>query len=73
MKTQEVILKLSNQHFLIDTLMLYLPLLRRQKLVNLDMPCREGNGPPLQYSCLENPMEGGAWRAAVHGVADGQA
>ena len=30
---------------------------------------REGNGTPLQYSCLENPMDGGAWWAAVHGVA----
>ena len=30
---------------------------------------REGNGIPLQYSCLENPMDGGAWWAAVHGVA----
>ena len=29
----------------------------------------EGNGNPLQYSCLENPMDGGAWEAAVHGVA----
>ena len=29
----------------------------------------EGNGTPLQYSCLENPMEGGAWKAAGHGVA----
>ena len=29
----------------------------------------EGNGNPLQYSCLENPMDGGAWRATVHGVA----
>ena len=29
---------------------------------------REGNGTPLQYSCLENPMGGGAWWAAVHGV-----
>ena len=28
----------------------------------------EGNGNPLQYSCLENPMERGAWWAAVHGV-----
>ena len=28
----------------------------------------EGNGTPLQSSCLENPMDGGAWRAAVHGV-----
>ena len=30
---------------------------------------REGNGTPLQYTCLENPMDGGAWWAAVHGVA----
>ena len=29
----------------------------------------EGNGNPLQYSCLENPMDRGAWRATVHGVA----
>ena len=29
----------------------------------------EGNGNPLQYSCLENPMDGGAWEATVHGVA----
>ena len=28
----------------------------------------EGNGTPIQYSCLENPMDGGAWWAAVHGV-----
>ena len=32
----------------------------------------EGNGYPLQYSCLENPMDRGAWRAAVHGVAKSQ-
>ena len=30
---------------------------------------RVGNGNSLQYSCLENPMDGGAWWAAVHGVA----
>ena len=30
---------------------------------------REGDGTPLQYSCLENPMDGGAWWAAVRGVA----
>ena len=33
------------------------------------MLLREGNGTPIQYSCLENPMDGGAWWAAVHGVA----
>ena len=32
----------------------------------------EGNGTPLQYSCLENPMNRGAWKAAVHKVAEGQ-
>ena len=40
---------------------------------NLNFPCfynkLEGNGIPLQHSCLENPMDGGAWWAAVHGVA----
>ena len=35
-------------------------------------PHGEGNGAPLQYSCLENPMDGGAWWAAVHGVAKSQ-
>ena len=32
----------------------------------------EGNGTPLQYSCLDNPMDGGAWWATVHGVAKGR-
>ena len=32
----------------------------------------EGSGTPLQYSCLENPKDGGAWWAAVHGVAKSQ-
>ena len=32
----------------------------------------EGNGKPLQYSCLENPMDRGAWWATVHGVAKSQ-
>ena len=32
----------------------------------------EGDGTPLQYSCLENPMDGGAWWATVHGVAKSQ-
>ena len=33
----------------------------------------EGNGNPLQYSCLENPLDRGAWWATVHGVAKSQA
>ena len=43
-----------------------------QELCTLSNPnksLREGNGTPLQYSCLESPMDGGAWWAAVHGVA----
>ena len=31
--------------------------------------CGEGNGNPLQYSCLDNPMDRGSWWATVHGVA----
>ena len=42
-----------------------------QSLGQEDSP-GEGNGNPLQYSCLENPMDGGAWKAAVHGVAEGR-
>ena len=41
---------------------------RVQSLCREDSP-GEGNGNPLQYSCLENPMDGGAWWATVHGVA----
>ena len=32
----------------------------------------EANGSPLQYSCLRNSMDGGAWRTAVHGVTESQ-
>ena len=32
----------------------------------------EGNGNPLQYSCLENPMDRGAWQATVHGITKSQ-
>ena len=35
----------------------------------LGRSCGGGHGSPLQYSCLENPMDRGAWRATVHGVA----
>ena len=36
-----------------------------------DLSVRESNGTPLQYSCRENPMDGGAWKAADHGVTEG--
>ena len=38
----------------------------------LKRPPGERNGNPLQYSFLENPMDGGAWQATVHGVAKSQ-
>ena len=38
-------------------------------ILGLGRSPREGNGNPLQYSFLENPMDGGAWWATVHGVA----
>ena len=44
-------------------------LLGRKVMTNLDSIFAEGNGTPLQYSCLENPMDRGVWWAAVHGVA----
>ena len=37
--------------------------------VNLEICRKVSNGTPLQHCCLENPMDGGAWWAAVHGVA----
>ena len=44
-------------------------LLGRKVMTNLDSIFGEGNGTPLQYSCLENPMDRGAWWAGVHGIA----
>ena len=43
-------------------------------IFNVHIHCMvgEGSGTPLQYSCLENPMDGGASKAAVHGVAEGR-
>ena len=43
---------------------------KKKKLEVIAIIHREGNGTPLQYSCLENPMDRGAWWAAVHGVAN---
>ena len=41
----------------------------QHRLLGIWASVGEGNGTPLQYSCLENPMDGGAWGTAVHGVA----
>ena len=43
-----------------------------QSFITTSKRIGEGNGTPLQYSCLENPMDGGAWQAAVHVVAKSQ-
>ena len=46
---------------------------RKKKIYNnVVIYVGEGNGTPVQYSCLANPMDGGAWWAAVHGVAKSQ-
>ena len=44
----------------------------RVQSLGLGISPGEGNGNPLQHSCLENPMDRGAWRAAVHGVTKSQ-
>ena len=41
-------------------------------MVHAEVFLGEDNDIPLQYSCLENPMDGGAWKAAVHGVTEGR-
>ena len=46
-----------------------LPLTNFLSFTSIKNTFGEGNGTPLQYSCLENPTDGGAWWAAVHGVA----
>ena len=44
-------------------------LLTKVHIVNAMVVPGEGDGTPLQYSCMENPMDGGTWWAVVHGVA----
>ena len=46
-------------------------LIKQDNLTTTSSKYGEGNGTRLQYSCLENPMDRGAWKAAVHGVAEG--
>ena len=51
-----------------------LPAMRETRVQTLGWEnlLEEGNGNPLQYSCLEKPMAGGAWQATVHGFAKSQ-
>ena len=58
--------------FFFFVIIAYLFLLLFKELAFPSMCAWEGDGSPLQYSCLENPMDGGAWWAAVHGVAKSQ-
>ena len=50
----------------------YLDLGKLQNSSPVGLVDGEGDGTPLQYSCLENPMDGGAWWAAVYGVTQSQ-
>ena len=52
-----------------NNLLMSQPEMDKQVYVKSSIKDGEGNGIPLQYSCLENPMDRGAWTAAVHGVA----
>ena len=45
------------------------PVREERQITLLSVTLGEGNGTPLQFSCLENPVDGGAWWAAVHRVA----
>ena len=45
-------------------------ILTRRQITELGRSSGGGNGNPLQYSCLKNPMDRGAWRATVHGIAE---
>ena len=58
--------KLPSTQYICYSMLSWLRLTIGQALYHV---LREGNGTPLQYSCLENPMDGGAWWAAVHRVA----
>ena len=42
----------------------------RGSISGLGRAPQKGNGKPFQYACLENPMDGGAWQATVHGVTE---
>ena len=54
-------------HTVVQAILLYF-----HNIISSAIHFGEGNGTPLQYSCLENPMDRGAWKAAVHGVAEGR-
>ena len=59
---------------LVDQMVKNLPAMQQTQAQSLGQEYSpgEGNGNPLQYSCLENPMDRGAWWATVHAVAKSQ-
>ena len=61
------------QAYLVQTVK-SLPVMQETRVRSLggEDPLEKENGNPLQYSCLENPMDGGTWRATVHGVTKSQ-
>ena len=65
-KLIDTILKQGNLAFLVAQTVKNLPAMQETWVGKIP---GEGHGNPLQYSCLENPMDRGAWRATVHGVA----
>ena len=65
---------LNAQASLVAQLVKNLPVMQETtgSIPGLGRSSGEGNGNPLQYSCLGNPMDRGAWKAAVHEVAEGR-
>ena len=49
-----------------------LPAIQETQVQGSERSPGEGNGNPIQYACLENPMDGGVWQAIVHGVTKSQ-
>ena len=70
------IVDLKNTMNQFNIIKVYTIFIQRQDTNSLQVPIDdklgEGNGNPLQYSCLENPTDGGAWQATVHRVANSQ-
>ena len=71
-KRQSVSLDGSSESDLKLELYNWMPLMDELYSTHLPFWYFLGNGTPLQYSCLENPMDGGAWWAAIYGVAQSQ-
>ena len=71
MRRMEGRLKKQEIYSLVAQMVKHLPTMRETRIQSLGRE-DEGNGSPLQYSCLENPMDRGTWWATIHGVAKSQ-